>query len=180
MAINLKTIAILCIALQLFYSCKPHRIKTITNGKNVAVNFVYNNPFKLGDTVWVDYKCKMDDLTSIDETILKNDFSRYTATMSSSFSLVTFNNNIVNEDIGEYIKVTNNFPNFQIMLYNNTSQIFESKFGFVPNKKGKYMYQVSAILLQPDNNTTDNWALKTHFVGDNPADSVIRKDFEVE
>jgi hypothetical protein len=134
----------------------------------------------LGDTVWVSYECDISDLTNDDRDLPKNNFNKYTATMSSSFSYLSSENKIISENIGDYVKITNNFPNFQIMYYNNLSQVFEAKFGFVPNKRGTYSYQISAILLQPDNNYTDYWSLDTYFVREEPAGNVIRRDFEVE
>lgn len=180
MVTNLKLIAMLSLALQLLFSCKPSRVMTITNGKPVPVSIEYNKPFKLGDTVWVSYNFNVSYLINKDGVVPKNNFNKYTATMSSSFVFISSQNNIIIENIGEYQKSTANFPNFQIMYFNNTLQSFETKFGFVPNRKDKYSYQMSAILLQPDNNTTDNWALDTYFVGENPTGNIVRRDFEVE
>ncbi len=180
MATNLKLIVMVGLVLQLLISCKPRVIKKITDGKPVPVTIQYNKPFKLGDTVWIRCNFNVSYLISKDDVLPKNNFNKYTATMSSSFAYKLSHNQLINQNIGEYIKVTENFPNFQLMYYNKISQSFETKVGFVPNKKGSYSFQMSAILLQPDNNTTDNWALGTYFVGENPTKNIMRRDFEVQ
>jgi hypothetical protein len=172
---NLKLIALTLLLAQLLFSCKPTRFKSIVRGKNIPIELQYNKTFKLGDTLFLSFKCSVTDLeNSINSPV--GDFKTYTVLASPT---VTKKDTFIVPDAGKYVKIISDIPQISNMYYNTSSGNFECKYGYIPFRKGTYQIQGSIIEIFPNTNKYPSWRLQMYFEGDNPETSG-NKEFEVE
>lgn len=175
MVINFKSIGLLGIAILLIISCKPTRFKSIARGKNIPIKLQYNQPFKLGDTLFLSFKCSVTDLVNSTNSPV-GDFKTYSVLASPA---VFKKDTIVVPNDGKYVKIISDIPHNSNMYYNNLTGDFECKYGYIPFKKGTYLVQGSIVELFPNTNKLPSWRLQMYFEGDIPGTSVNR-EFEVE
>jgi hypothetical protein len=176
MGINLKTISMLGIALILLFSCKPTRYTRQKTGKSIPVKLQYKTPFKLGDTLYLSFKCSVTDLVD-DYNSRVGDFKSYIMDASPS---VRKKDTIIVPNDGKYVKIISDIPNSALMQYNPVTGDFECKYGYIPFKKGIYQVQNSSITVIPPSSKYASWNLPMYYEGDSPATSDRYKYFEVE
>ncbi len=162
---------------QLIHSCKPTKFTSVVNGKSIPIKLEYNKPFKLGDTLFLSFKCSVTDLVNSTNSPV-GDFKTYSALANPAVN--KREDKFIVPDDGKYVKIISDIPAFLNMFYNTSSGNFECKYGYIPFKKGIYQIQNSSLELHPNNNKFPSWRLRMYYEGDNPETSDRYKYFEVQ
>lgn len=176
MGTNLKITAMLGLALQLMLSCKPSKIMSIATGKSIPVKLQYNKPFKLGDTLFLSFKCSVSDLVNSSNSPV-GDFKSYIVDASPS---VRKKDTVIVPNDGKYVQIISDIPKSGLMQYNPATGDFECKYGYIPFIKGTYQVQNSYISLLPPSNKLTSWRLHMYYEGEGPEKSDRYRYFEVE
>jgi hypothetical protein len=175
MATKSKLIVMLCVALQLLLSCKPTRYTRQKTGKSIPVKLQYKTPFKLGDTLFISFKCSITDLQNSTNSPV-GDFKTYTA---YGGPFVTKKDTVVVPDAGKYIKNGKDIPQFPPIEYNFATGNFEYNYGYIPFMKGIYQIQGGGINLSPNSNKFPSWRLPIYIEGE-ASEPTTYPEFKVE